>query len=122
MTSTIDDRIDLSRYRTAVRSATLLRGRGRVTHIIGLVLEIEGVTAQIGELCYVVREGAPPLPAEVVGFRDQRTLLMPLGEMRRVHPGATVEATGSLLSIPSGEALLGRVIDGLGRPMDRKGP
>lgn len=122
MPSTIDDRIDLSRYRAAVRATALLRGRGRVTHIIGLVLEIDGVTAQIGELCYVTREGAPPLPAEVVGFRDQRTLLMPLGEMHRVHPGAAVEATGSLLSIPSGEALLGRVIDGLGRPIDRKGP
>ncbi len=116
-----DDRIDLSRFTAAVRSAMVLRARGRVTHIIGLVIEVEGVTAQIGELCRIMRTDAPPLPAEVVGFRDQRTLLMPLGEMRRVHAGSEVEATGHLVSIPSGDALLGRVVNGLGAPIDRRG-
>ncbi len=117
----VDDRVDLARFRSAVAALAPLHSRGRVMQIVGLVTEVEGVTAQIGELCYLVRDSAPPLPAEVIGFRDQATLLMPLGEMQRVQPGTPVEATGRLIAVPSGDGLLGRVIDGLGQPMDRLG-
>ena len=60
----------------------------------------------------------PDVPAEVVGFRDGRTLLMPLGEMSGIGPGRTVTATGDAFRVHVGDELLGRVLDGLGRPID----
>jgi flagellar protein export ATPase FliI len=96
---------------------------GHVTQVIGLTIEARGLRAQIGELCYINSKETPhPIPAEVMGFRDDRTLLMPLGEMRGMGPGSTVRATGSLFSVPVGDALLGRVLNGLGQPIDGKGP
>ncbi len=75
--------------------------------------------AEVGEICMVNGDrGHPPVPAEVVGFRGQRTLLMPLGEMHGIGPATTTRATGSPFRIRVGDDLLGRVIDGLGRPID----
>ena len=109
-------------HQTLQNTFTLVR-RGRVTQVIGLTLEAQGLQAQIGELCFISSEdGQTEIPAEVMGFRDERTLLMPLGEMRGISPGSSVRVTGSLFTVPVGEALLGRVLDGLGRPIDGKGP
>jgi flagellum-specific ATP synthase len=94
---------------------------GRVSQLIGLVIESRGPQAQIGERCEVQVRGhrtGRTLDAEVVGFRDGRTLLMPLGEPAGVGPGQTVVATGGPLRARVGEGLLGRVLDGLGRPID----
>jgi len=103
----------------ALRDADLHRLRGRVTNLIGLVIEASGLEAEVGELCTIeagrVRDR---VPAEVVGFRNGRTLLMPLGEMRGIGPGNRVTATGRPLRIPAGRELLGRIVDGLGRPLD----
>jgi flagellum-specific ATP synthase len=106
----------------AVGRADLHRRHGRVVDLIGLVVEATGLEAEVGEVCEVVRararrEGAP-LVAEVVGFRAGRTLLMPLGELHGVGPGDRVTPTGHRLEAPVGDALLGRVLDGLGVPMD----
>src|SRR5205823_6328648 len=86
--------------------------------------EATGLEAEVGEVCEV-RTGRnaatgkyTTLPAEVVGFRQNRTLLMPLGEMHGINPGDIVTATGRRVSIATGPALLGRVIDGLGNPID----
>lgn len=109
-------------YHTLARTITLVR-YGRVTQVVGLTIEVQGLQAQIGELCYIAsEEGQVEIPAEVMGFRDDRTLLMPLGEMHGISPGSAVRAGGSQFTIPVGEALLGRVIDGLGKPIDGKGP
>lgn len=109
-------------HHTLANTVTLVR-QGRVVQVIGLTIEAEGLQAQIGELCYIIsEEGQAEIPAEVMGFREDRTLLMPLGEMRGVSPGSSVRATGSLFTVPVGETLLGRVLDGLGRPIDGKGP
>jgi len=91
--------------------------------VIGLTIEAEGLNAQVGELCHI-RTGsdAPPIASEVVGFRRNRTLLMPLGEMEGIQPGSLVVASGSLFTVPVGMGLLGRVIDGLGQPLDGLGP
>ena len=94
---------------------------GRVSKIVGLTIESIGPTTDIGELCYIKPRKGPGLPAEVVGFRDQRVLLMPLSDLTGIGPGSLVTATGSPLLVPVGEALLGRVLDGLGQPMDNKG-
>jgi len=110
-------------YHQKLAKATTLVKRGRVTQVIGLTIEAQGLNAQIGELCHITpNEGEGKIPTEVMGFRDERTLLMPLGEMRGIGPGSTVRATGSLLTVPVGEALLGRVLNGLGQPIDGKGP
>jgi flagellum-specific ATP synthase len=94
-----------------------------VVQLIGLVVESEGPLAAVGEICRIesARHDGSTL-AEVVGFRDHHLLLMPLGEPRGVHPGSEVIATGAPLQLPVGEELKGRVIDGLGQPLDDQGP
>lgn len=114
--------LDLSAARATVRALDPYRLNGRVSELIGLVIESRGPEAGVGERCEIHtaghRTGRPPLQAEVVGFREGRTLLMPLGEARGIAPGQTVVATGQALRVGVGPALLGRVLDGLGRPID----
>jgi flagellum-specific ATP synthase len=94
---------------------------GRVSQIVGLTIESIGPTTNIGDLCLISPRGGGGIPAEVVGFRDQKVLLMPLSDLTGVGPGSLVTATGAPLMVPVGEALLGRILDGLGQPMDNKG-
>jgi flagellum-specific ATP synthase len=109
----------LERCAESVSSGDLHRRRGRVSDLIGLIVEATGVEAEVGEVCTVAAgRRRPPVPAEVVGFRAGRTLLMPLGDMQGIGPGGTVTATGQPATVPVGDELLGRVIDGLGRPID----
>jgi len=95
--------------------------RGRIVKIIGLVIECEGPNAGIGELCIIEQHGKIICSAEVVGFRDTRTLIMPLGPLEGIRPGMTVIAKGDTLTAPVGKDLLGRVMDGMGNPMDGLG-
>ncbi len=107
----------------AVRSAPLISVRGRVSQVIGLVIEGLGPGIPVGSICEVdVFKGRERVLAEVVGFREGRVLLMPLGEMRGVEPGSVIRLTGGSATTPVSETLLGRVIDGLGNPVDGKGP
>ena len=102
--------------------ARLAEVRGRVAKIIGMVVECEGPTAGIGELCRIEHQGRVICRAEVVGFKENRTLIMPLGPLEGIKPGMEVVAKGETLSAPVGYKLLGRVLDGMGEPMDGKGP
>ncbi|HXE44789.1 MAG TPA: FliI/YscN family ATPase [Conexibacter sp.] len=112
-----------ARASALLRGSDLARRSGRVSDLIGLVIEATGLQAEVGEVCLVNGDrGHDPVPAEVVGFRGQRTLLMPLGEMEGIGPGTTARATGSSFRIRVGDDLLGRVIDGLGRPLDGLDP
>ncbi len=95
---------------------------GRVTQVIGLILESQGPNASFGDLCFVHSKAGRPILAEVVGFREKRILLMPLADLAGIGPGSYVIATGRPLKTPVGPRLLGRVLDGLGRPLDNKGP
>lgn len=115
-------RWDVRPYLERLASVDDLPRRGHVAQLIGLTIEATGPSAQVGELCTIYpREGGEPLPAEVVGFREQRTLLMPLGEMDGIAPGSLVVSSRRGLTVPVGPELLGRVIDALGRPIDGKG-
>lgn len=96
--------------------------RGRVTHVLGLVVESQGPAVSVGELCFISGEGGGRIAAEVVGFRNEKVLLMALGDMKGVHPGSEVVAAGHQLQVPAGRRLLGRILDGLGRPIDGRGP
>jgi flagellum-specific ATP synthase len=103
----------------AVHDADLHERRGRVSNLIGLVVEATGLRVEVGELVTVATgRNREPVPAEVVGFRDGRTLLMPLGAMHGIGPGTPVRATGGTFAVPVGDALLGRILDGLGDPID----
>ncbi len=101
----------------------VVRNQGRVVQLIGLVIESEGPLAAVGEICRIEspRHDGSTL-AEVVGFRNHHVLLMPLGETHGIHPGSEVIALGTSLRVPVGESLKGRVIDGLGHPLDDLGP
>jgi flagellum-specific ATP synthase len=102
-----------------IADADLHERRGRVDDLIGLIVEATGLEAEVGEVCTIeAGRRRPPVPAEVVGFRAGRTLLMPLGEIHGIGPGHAVAATGQPVRVPVGDELLGRVIDGLGRPID----
>lgn len=95
---------------------------GKVLRIIGLVIEADGPEASIGDLCYIFNSmNDKPVFAEVVGFQEKKILLMPLGSMEGLKPGAIVTNTKESMKIKVGDMLLGRVIDGLGEPIDSKG-
>src|SRR3954466_15578983 len=107
----------------AIREADLHRRSGRVVDLIGLITEATGLEAEVGEVCTIeTGRGRSSVPAEVVGFRAGRTLLMALGDATGIGPGAKVTATGRPLKVDVSDALLGRALDGLGRPIDGKGP
>ena len=110
--------VDLSRHRAALARAAPLRLRGRVTRLTGLVLEAAVGGVRQGEAVEVVAPGRPPLLAEVVGLRDERVVLAPLGDPAGVALDDAVIPTGRALTVRAGDALLGRVLDGLGRPLD----
>src|SRR4051812_33447083 len=116
-----DDMLDEATL--AIKEADLHRRAGRVVDLIGLITEATGLEAEVGEVCTIeTGRGRATVPAEVVGFRAGRTLLMALGDATGIGPGAKVTASGQPLKVDVSDALLGRALDGLGRPLDGKGP
>ncbi len=115
--------IDLRPYRARLRLVDPLEPRGRVIQGVGMVIEAAGPACRIGAVCEIhTAESEKPLSAEVMGFRNGRVLLMPLEEIRGIGPGCRVVARRERASVAVGEGLLGRVIDGLGLPIDGRGP
>jgi len=115
--------LDLSDYIDAVDWLSPVRVTGRVIELVGILVRASVPGVRVGEVC-VIRSPhqARGLRAEVVGFKDREAILMPLGELRDVEMGAEVVPTGAALTVRVGEALLGRVLNGLGEPIDGKGP
>ncbi|OSM01460.1 putative flagellar protein export ATPase FliI [Magnetofaba australis IT-1] len=91
---------------------------GWVNQVVGLLIEGRGPAVSIGEMCHVIPEHGQPIKAEVVGFRDQATLLMPLGPLKGVYPGARIVSLGQAEKVEVDNALLGRVIGPMGEPLD----
>ncbi len=115
--------IDFGHYKKRLSAALPVRYTGKVVHVAGLVIESNGPSVPIGDLCHIhINNGDAPVPAEVVGFKEKKVLLMPIGELDRIGPGAKVVASRSPLMIKVGIDLMGRVIGGLGEPIDGKGP
>jgi flagellum-specific ATP synthase len=113
--------IDLNRYHSALERIKPIRFQGKVTQVVGLVIEGYCPDAAVGTLCEIHPQNGVPIPAEVVGFRDNKTLLMPLGELRGVGLGSLISVRREKASLGVGPALLGRIIDGLGAPIDDRG-
>jgi flagellum-specific ATP synthase len=115
--------IDLNKYSKKLSRIDTLKASGKVTQIIGLVVEATGVQGSLGEVCHIIsRNEDVEIKAEIVGFKENKVLLMPLGDLHGIGPGAKVIATEETFIVPVGEGLLGRVLDGLGNPIDNKGP
>nr|WP_281887637.1 flagellar protein export ATPase FliI [Paenibacillus sp. YYML68] len=96
-----------------------IRVNGKVTQVIGLTVESEGPDASVGDVCYIYPfKSDKPLKAEVVGFKNNKVILMPLGELHSIGPGCDVVGTGKPLTVQVGHELLGKVLDGLGQPLD----
>ena len=113
----------VQQLRTQVRHAPALRRMGRVVAVTGLIIESEGPNVGLGDLCLLKSEREEfEVMAEVVGFRAERVLLMPLGETAGLHAGCSVTACDRPPLPVAGPALLGRVLDALGRPFDSLGP
>jgi len=109
-------------FRSRLEASRPVQRIGRVAQVTGLVVESDGPNASLGEVCQIrTGPGELPVHAEVVGFRGHRILLMPLGEMQNVRSGSAVVATSRTVTVPVGNAMLGRVIDGLGHPIDGLG-
>lgn len=112
--------IDYSELIDKVRQAKTLHYKGLVTEIIGLVIQANGPKAGIGEMV-LIEHAKGHLPAEVVGFRENKTLLMPLGSMSGIAPGCKIIASGETLRAKVGPQIVGRILNGLGEPLDDKG-
>ena len=114
--------VDLKKYEDKITQKSYVKRMGKVAQVVGLTIESIGPEVNIGSTC-LIRSGKykEPVMAEVVGFRGNNVLLMPLGNIAGIGPGSAVEAMGSPLSITVGPGLLGRVLDGLGQPMDDLG-
>lgn len=115
--------INFPKYSQVVDETGLVSVRGRVSQVIGMVVESRGPGIPVGSMCEISTfRGESRVLAEVVGFRGGRVLLMPLGEMRGIEPGSVITLVEGQASVPVSQSMLGRVIDGFGNPVDDKGP
>jgi flagellum-specific ATP synthase len=116
-------RFELEKYMDALEKASTCLLKGKISQAIGLTLEASGPRVRLGELCYVKTNyaGGQMVPAEVVGFKDRKILLMPLGNLEGIGPGSELLATGTTLRVAVGMELKGRVLNGLGEIIDDKG-
>lgn len=97
---------------------------GKVTKVVGLVVEATGLKASLGDVCHIIPDNKKdaPIAAEVVGFRDNSLLFMPYGEMRGVRPGSLIQNSSLPPLFPASSELLGRTLDAFGNPLDKKPP
>ncbi len=116
-------RLRLDKYRQCLDATCTMQANGKVTNIVGLVIEAQGPLSRLGTVCDIYTHGdMHKISAEVLGFRDNKVMMMPLEEMRGIGPGCPIVARHQRAVIGVGSGLLGRVIDGLGNPIDNKGP
>src|SRR6056297_1568660 len=109
-------KVDLSGLSEELDDTKLSSNYGHITRGVGLIIESKGPEVSIGELCHI-KNNERSVKAEVVGFDDNRVLLMPIGKMEGINPGARVIATGEKLKIKVGENMLGQILNGIGKPI-----
>ncbi|MCZ7603282.1 MAG: flagellar protein export ATPase FliI [Melioribacteraceae bacterium] len=113
----------LDNFHTTLDELETIKVHGKVKDVIGLVIVSNGPNVALGEICSIVdRNGVEICKSEVVGFKEGKVLSIALGEVHSISPSCEIRSTGENFKIPVDESLLGRVIDGLGRPIDGKGP
>ncbi len=114
--------MDTSPYLAAIEKLDLLQVVGKVVQIVGLIVEAKVQGVSIGELCHIQVTPEVTILSEVVGFKEEKVLLMPLGPLGGIRPGSRIYASGHPIQVKVGPKLLGRVLNGMGEPMDNKGP
>ncbi|HZX49414.1 MAG TPA: flagellar protein export ATPase FliI [Nitrospirota bacterium] len=113
---------NLNRYSNIIKDTDPIKVYGKVTQITGLIIEGHGPGSSIGEICDIFPKGAShTVEAEVVGFKGDKIQLMPLGDTRGLSPGSKIMVKTRGAYVKINDNLLGRVIDGLGNPIDGKG-
>jgi len=113
----------LEKIRARLEALDPIQVQGKVTQMVGLVVESAGPACRLGAVCDIfTHENEAPLAAEALGFRERHVLLMPLEDMRGIGPGCRVVARQPRATVGVGPELLGRVVDGLGVPIDGRGP
>ncbi len=114
---------DINKWQSRIEHAELIQTCGKVTRVTGLIVESTSPGLSLGQMCTIhPGNGRNPALAEVVGFRDSKALLIPLGDIRGVAPGSVVEPCDRPLTMRVGREMLGRVIGGTGQPIDGRGP
>ena len=111
--------LNLEKYKK-ITEQTFFKRLGKVVNVVGLTIESAGPDARLGDLCRIVpndEKQSAPVMAEVVGFKDKKTLLMPYDSVDGIRLGCMVENTGRPLQVIAGDGLLGKTLDGLGRPL-----
>lgn len=112
------DGIDFGHLKRIVHEVNTIKAEGRVSKLIGLTIEVDGLKSFVGEVCHIYPQDSElPILSEVVGFKDEKIILMPLGELKGIGPGCRVKPTGKMLTVKVGDDLLGKVLDGLGNPI-----
>ncbi len=112
------EKINFKKYVDKIDESTLYTFEGTVKQVVGLCIEANGPSVSVGDLCYINTNGDNYLKAEVVGFTDNRVLLMPLGDMHGIRPGARIISYRKPLTVGLSNKLLGRVVNGLGEIID----
>lgn len=110
--------IDFQKILKEVKNTNFTYEEGKVKNVIGLTIEVQGIKAFIGEVCTIYNEKNYPINCEVVGFKEQNVILMPLGELVGISPGCKVVPGGRPLSVKCSDELLGKVLDGIGTPLN----
>jgi flagellum-specific ATP synthase len=114
--------IEWDKYQEALRSCQPIKMEGKIVKVAGIVAQANGPGMSIGSLCSIRNGSGQNMQAEVIGFNDKRVIVMPFGEMRGIEPGSRIVDINKRPAIKVGEAYLGRIVDGLGQPIDGKGP
>lgn len=112
----------LSEYQARMPTSSTMVVEGKITRMVGMTLEALGCQAAVGVRCEVENQNGESIEAEVVGFNGDRLYLMPTGRIQGIQPNARVIPSNKIYEVPVGDNLLGRVLDGTGRPLDSKGP
>jgi flagellum-specific ATP synthase len=112
---------NFDKYVTEINKSDLLRVVGKVIQVVGLIIEAQVQGVSVGEVCKIVINDKNYILSEVVGFKESKVLLMPLGQITGIKPGSRIYATGEPIQVKVGMGLLGRVLNGMGEPMDGKG-
>jgi len=111
-----------TKYHQALQENSTIVYKGKVDKIIGMIIESTGPRTNIGDVCNIYSsKGDRYIRAEVVGFKSEKVLLMPFEDLNGIGLGSIVESTGTVLKIPVGNELIGRIIDGFGDPIDEYG-
>jgi flagellum-specific ATP synthase len=119
--TSLNQTINWDKYQKAIRSCQPIKLEGKIVKVAGIVAQANGPGMSIGSLCCIKNSNGQSMQAEVIGFNDRRVVVMPFGELRGIEPGSRIVDVNKRPSIKVGDAYLGRVVDGLGNPIDGKG-